>query len=78
MHRPTLLAVALVVALAGGAVATALWVIRVSDSDTVTGQDTAYRQVTILLHIYNRDAVIQTEPIWKVASKYLVMTLTTE
>ena len=45
MIRPALLAVPLVVALAGGAVAADLRVVRVSDGDTFTGLDAENRQV---------------------------------
>jgi endonuclease YncB( thermonuclease family) len=50
MIRPSLLAVALVVALAGGAVAADLRVVRVSDGDTFTGLDAENRQVRVRLH----------------------------
>ena len=43
-------AVALVVALAGGAVAADLRVVRVSDGDTFTGLDAENRQVKVRLH----------------------------
>jgi endonuclease YncB( thermonuclease family) len=56
MHRPATpalvvaLAVALVLALAGGAVAADLRVVRVSDGDTFTGLDAENRQVKVRLH----------------------------
>ena len=50
MIRPALLAVALVVALAGGAGAVDLRVIRVSDGDTFVGLDSENRQVKVRLH----------------------------
>ena len=50
MPNPALLAVALVLALAGGAVAADLRVIRVSDGDTFTGLDAENRQVKVRLH----------------------------
>ena len=50
MIRPALLAVALVVALAGGAGAVDLRVVRVSDGDTFTGLDDEDRQVKVRLH----------------------------
>ncbi len=50
MHYSALLAVALVLALAGGAVATDLRVVRVSDGDTFTGLDAENRQVKVRLH----------------------------
>ena len=50
MTRPALLAVALVVALAGGAAAVDLRVVRVSDGDTFTGLDSENRQVKVRLH----------------------------
>ena len=56
MHRPATpalvvaLAVALVLALAGGAVADDLRVVRVSDGDTFTGLDAENRQIKVRLH----------------------------
>ena len=50
MPRPALLAVALVVALAGGAGAADLRVIRVSDGDTFVGLDSENRQIKVRLH----------------------------
>ena len=56
MHRPATpalvvaLAVALVVALAGSAVAADLRVVRVSDGDTFTGLDAENRQIKVRLH----------------------------
>jgi micrococcal nuclease len=50
MPNPALLAVALVIALAGGAVAADLRVVRVSDGDTFTGLDAENRQVKVRLH----------------------------
>jgi endonuclease YncB( thermonuclease family) len=50
MPKPALLAVALVLALAGGAVAADLRVVRVSDGDTFTGLDAENRQVKVRLH----------------------------
>jgi micrococcal nuclease len=50
MPNPALLAVALVLALAGGAVAADLRVVRVSDGDTFTGLDAENRQVKVRLH----------------------------
>jgi micrococcal nuclease len=50
MPNPALLAVALVVALAGGAVAADLRVVRVSDGDTFVGLDAENRQVKVRLH----------------------------
>ena len=50
MPNPALLAVALVLALAGGAVAADLRVIRVSDGDTFTGLDAENRQIKVRLH----------------------------
>jgi endonuclease YncB( thermonuclease family) len=50
MPNPALLAVALVLALAGGAVADDLRVVRVSDGDTFTGLDAENRQVKVRLH----------------------------
>jgi len=43
-------AVALVLALSGGAVAADLRVVRVSDGDTFTGLDSEHRQVKIRIH----------------------------
>jgi len=48
--RPAILTAALVVALAGGAVAADLRVVRVSDGDTFTGLDDAHREVKVRLH----------------------------
>jgi endonuclease YncB( thermonuclease family) len=45
-----LLAVALLLALAGGAVAADVRVIRVSEGDTFTGLDAENRQVKVRLH----------------------------
>jgi endonuclease YncB( thermonuclease family) len=56
MHRPATpalvvaLAVALVLALAGSAVAADLRVVRVSDGDTFTGLDAENRQIKVRLH----------------------------
>jgi micrococcal nuclease len=50
MPNPALLAVALVLALAGGAVAVDLRVVRVSDGDTFTGLDAENRQIKVRLH----------------------------
>ena len=50
MIRPALLAALLVAALAGGAVADDLRVVRVADGDTFTGLDAENRQVKIRLH----------------------------
>ncbi len=50
MHYPAPLAVALVLALAGSAVAADLRVVRVSDGDTFTGLDAENRQVKVRLH----------------------------
>ena len=50
MIRFSPLAVALVVALAGGAVAADLRVVRVSDGDTFVGLDAENRQVKVRLH----------------------------
>jgi endonuclease YncB( thermonuclease family) len=50
MIRFSPLAVALVVALAGGAVAADLRVVRVSDGDTFVGLDSENRQVKVRLH----------------------------
>jgi endonuclease YncB( thermonuclease family) len=50
MPRPTLLAVALLLALAGGAATGDLRVIRVSDGDTFTGLNAENRQVKVRLH----------------------------
>jgi len=50
MIRPALLAVALVVALAEGAVAADLRVVRVCDGDTFTGLDAENRQIKVRFH----------------------------
>ena len=50
MNRPALLAALLVVALAGGAGADDLRVVRIADGDTFTGLDAENRQVNIRLH----------------------------
>ena len=50
MNRPALLAALLVVALAGGAGADDLRVVRIADGDTFTGLDAENRQVKIRLH----------------------------
>lgn len=50
MIRPALLAVALVVALAGCADADDLRVVRIADGDTFTGLDAENRQVKVRLH----------------------------
>ncbi len=50
MPNPALLAVALVLALAGGAVAADLRVVRIADGDTFTGLDAENRQVKVRLH----------------------------
>ena len=50
MIRPFPLAVALVLALAEGAVAADLRVVRVSDGDTLVGLDSENRQVKVRLH----------------------------
>ena len=50
MHCHATLAVALVLALAGSAVAADLRVVRVSDGDTFVGLDSENRQVKVRLH----------------------------
>jgi len=50
MPNPALLAVALVVALAEGAVADDVRVVRIADGDTFTGLDAENRQVKVRLH----------------------------
>ena len=50
MPNPALLALALVVALAAGAVADDLRVVRIADGDTFTGLDAENRQVKVRLH----------------------------
>ncbi len=69
MPNPSLLAVALVVALAGGAVAADLRVIRISDGDTLVGLDSENRQVKIRLH--GVDAPETGQPFGNVARKAL-------
>jgi endonuclease YncB( thermonuclease family) len=63
------LAVALVVALAGGAVAADLRVVRVSDGDTFVGLDSENRQVKVRLH--GVDAPEARQPFGTVARKAL-------
>jgi micrococcal nuclease len=69
MIRPALLAVALVVALAGGAVAADLRVVRIADGDTFTGLDAENRQVKVRLH--GIDAPEARQPFGTVARKAL-------
>ena len=69
MPNPALLAVALVIALAGGAVAADLRVVRVSDGDTFTGLDAENRQVKIRLH--GVDAPETGQPFGNVSKKAL-------
>ncbi len=69
MPNPALLAVALVVALAGGAVAADLRVVRVSDGDTFVGLDAENRQVKVRLH--GIDAPEAKQPFGTVARKAL-------
>jgi endonuclease YncB( thermonuclease family) len=69
MIRPALLAVALLVALAGGAVAADLRVVRVSDGDTFVGLDSENRQVKVRLH--GIDAPEAKQPFGTVARKAL-------
>jgi micrococcal nuclease len=69
MIRPALLAVALVVALAGNAVAADLRVVRVSDGDTFTGLDYENKQVKVRLH--GIDAPEAKQPFGTVARKAL-------
>ena len=69
MTRRVLLAVALVVAVAGGAGAADLRVIRVSDGDTFTGLDAQNRQVKIRLH--GIDAPETGQPFGTVSKKAL-------
>jgi endonuclease YncB( thermonuclease family) len=69
MPRPALLAVALVVALAGSAVAADLRVVRVSDGDTFVGLDAENRQIKVRLH--GIDAPEAKQPFGTVARKAL-------
>lgn len=69
MIRFSPLAVALVVALAGGAVAADLRVVRVSDGDTFVGLDSENRQVKVRLH--GIDAPESRQPFGTVARKAL-------
>ena len=69
MPRPTLLAALLIVALAGGASAVDLRVIRVSDGDTFTGLDSENRQVKVRLH--GIDAPESKQPFSNVSKKAL-------
>jgi endonuclease YncB( thermonuclease family) len=69
MIRFSPLAVALVVALAGGAVAADLRVVRVSDGDTFVGLDSENRQVKVRLH--GIDAPETRQPFGTVARKAL-------
>jgi len=66
---PPLLAVTLLVALAGGAVAADLQVVRVSDGDTFTGLNAENRQVKVRLH--GIDAPEAKQPFGTVARKAL-------
>lgn len=69
MSRFSLLAVALVVALAGSAGAADLRVIRVADGDTFTGLDAENRQVKVRLH--GIDAPEAKQPFGNVSKKAL-------
>jgi endonuclease YncB( thermonuclease family) len=69
MPNPALLAVALVLAVAGGAVAADLRVVRVSDGDTFTGLDAENKQVKVRLH--GIDAPEAKQPFGTVARKAL-------
>lgn len=69
MHHPALLAVALAVALAGGAGAADLRVIRVADGDTFTRLDSENRQVKVRLH--GIDAPEAKQPFGNVSRKAL-------
>ena len=69
MPRPAILAVALLLALAGGAGADDLRVVRIADGDTFTGLDAQNRQVKIRLH--GIDAPETGQPFGTVSKKAL-------